>query len=341
MPSNSAAWYVAKNTKPLEIRAAPYTSPGANEIVIKNGALGINPADYGMQENELWPLIYPTILGEDVAGEVVEVGSAVSRFHKGDRVVGYALGLTTKRDCESAFQAYTVLTEGMTSHIPDFLPFERAAVLPLTLSTASNGLFSDGYLRLPYPTVHPKPTGKALLVWGGATCVGSCGMQLAIAAGYEVITTASPKNFDYVKKLGAARVFDYHSATIVEELIEALKGKVIAGALDCIGIQGVFESCVQVVSKSEGKKFIATVRLPIPENLPHGIEAKFVMCSDIVHDGVGKAVFVDYLPKALAEGKFIAAPDPQVVGKGLESVQAALDVVKRGMSAKKAVVVLE
>lgn len=39
-----------------------------------------------------------------------------------------------------------------------------------------------------------------------------------VAVGYEVITTASPKNFDCVKKLGAARVFDYHSATIVEEL---------------------------------------------------------------------------------------------------------------------------
>jgi NADPH:quinone reductase-like Zn-dependent oxidoreductase len=47
--------------------------------------------------------------------------------------------------------------------------------------------------------VFPKPTGKTLLVWGGSTSVGSNAIQLGVAAGYEVVTTASPKNFDYVR----------------------------------------------------------------------------------------------------------------------------------------------
>ena len=164
---------------------------------------------------------------------MVEVGSSVSRFAKGDRVLGHAVGMASQRDCDNAFQKYTVVLEHMASPIPSSLSFEHAAVLPLGLSTAAVGLFQKEYLKLQYPSVHPKPTGKTLLVWGGASSVGSNAIQLAVAAGYEVITTASPKNFDYVKKLGASQVLDYHSKSIADELVDIFKGKTIAGAFDC------------------------------------------------------------------------------------------------------------
>ncbi|KAK9328256.1 chaperonin 10-like protein [Lipomyces starkeyi] len=86
MPSNKAAWLTAK-AKPLEIKSAPYTSPGKDEIVIKNGAVAINPVDWAMQlmgESLFRWITYPLVLGSDVAGEVVEVGSAVSRFKIGE-----------------------------------------------------------------------------------------------------------------------------------------------------------------------------------------------------------------------------------------------------------------
>jgi NADPH:quinone reductase-like Zn-dependent oxidoreductase len=150
--------------------------------------------------------------------------------------------------------------------------------------------------------VPPKPTGKALLIWGGATSVGSNGIQLAVAAGYEIITTASPKNFDYVKKLGASQVFDYNSKTIVDGLIEAFKGRKIARVLDCIGVNGVFEACVDTLLKSNGNKFIAACRHP-PENIPDGISTKFIFGSDLKDNEVSKAIYVDFLPKALAAGK--------------------------------------
>jgi NADPH:quinone reductase-like Zn-dependent oxidoreductase len=72
------------------------------------------------------------------------------------------------------------------------------------MSTAACGLFQEDHLALQRSSALPKPTSKTLLVWGGSTSVGSNAIQLAVAAGYEVFTTASPKNFDYVKKLGAA-----------------------------------------------------------------------------------------------------------------------------------------
>ena len=344
MPSNTAAWLTAAKANPLEVKSAPYTSPHENEIVIKNGAVAVNPVDWALQAmgEALFPwIVYPCILGEDVAGEVVEVGSAVSRFKPGDRVLGHGVGSTSGVSASgSTFQAYTVLLAHMASPIPSTLSYESAAVLPLCLSTAACGLFQEDYLALQHPSVPPKLTGKALLVWGGGTSVGSNGIQLATAAGYEVITTCSPKNFDYVKRLGASQAFDYSSKTIVDELSHAFKGKTVAGVLCCVGgIPGVFEACADTLLNTTGDKFIATCRLP-PEKIPDGISAKFILGGDLKDNEVSKTIYVDFLPEALAEGKYIAAPDPVVVGKGLEFIQAGLDHQKKGMSAEKVVVSL-
>jgi NADPH:quinone reductase-like Zn-dependent oxidoreductase len=264
---------------------------------------------------------------------------------------------------QGAFQIYSVLQAHMTSPIPSTLSYERAAVLPLGVSTAACGLFQKDQLALQYPSIDPKPTGKTLLIWGGSTSVGSNAIQLAVAAGYEVFTTASPRNFNYVKKLGASQAFDYNSDTTVEDLIHALKGKTIAGALS-IG-QGSADACMDVLDKCKGNKFIAMASYPVPQPPPkrftllqtalhyvpwiitnwfkcraRGIGNKFIFATTLIDNGVGKAIYEDFLPKALAQGTYIAAPDPQVVGKGLDCIQAGFDIQKKGMSAKKVVVSL-
>jgi len=65
--------------------------------------------------------------------------------------------------------------------------------------------------------------------------VGCNAIQLAVAAGYEVFTTCSPKNFDLVKELGASQTFDYNSKTVVKDIIHAFQNKTTAGAISvCI-----------------------------------------------------------------------------------------------------------
>ena len=348
MPTNTAAWLRAK-AAPLEVASAPYPSPEDNEIIIQNAAVAINPVDWAVQAmgESLFPwLAFPLTLGSDVAGTVTEVGRAVTRFKPGDRVLGHALALTTSATREGAFQTYTALKAHLASPIPASLSFESAAVLPLGLSTAACGLFQKNYLALAYPTVPPpRPTGETLLVWGGSTSVGSNAIQLAVAAGYEVITTASAKNWEYVKKLGAGAAFDYNSESVVQDLVEVFKGKKCAGAI-AIGSAGAPASrdaaafgCVEVVARSEGKKFVAMAVHP-PENLMEGVGTKFIFGSDLKDNEVSKVVYEDFLPKALEEGTYITAPDPEVVGKGLEHIQAAFDVLKKGVSAKKVVVSL-
>lgn len=341
MPSNTAAWLSAPKSRPLEVKSASYTSPGENEIVVKNHAIALNPVDWARQAvgDALFSwTTYPCVLGSDVAGEVVEAGKVVTRFKTGDRVTGLALGLTSNRAAEGAFQAYTVLPVHLTSPIPKNLSFESASVIPLGISTAASGLFQKEYLALRFPTASPnKSTGETILIWGGSTSVGSNAIQLAVAAGYEVITTASPKNFDYVKKLGASQAFNYKNETVVAELIDALKGKISAGAL-AIG-DGSADPCIEIIEKSEGKKFVALANPPSGEP-PAGVGVKFIFGSDLKDNEVGPAVWVDFLPKALETGSFIAAPDAQTFGKGLESVQDGMDLMMKGMSAKKAVIPL-
>jgi len=340
-PTNTAAWLVAEKARPLEAKSAPYTTPGEKEIVVKNGALGLNLVDWARQDfgNALFPWVtYPCVLGSDVAGEVVEIGSAVKDYNVGDRVLGMAIGLTSNRPADGAFQAYTVLPSHMASKIPSSLTYESASAIPLAISTAACGLFQKEYLGLPLPTAPARSaSGETLLIWGGSSGVGSNAIQLAVAAGFEVVSTASPKNFEYVKKQGASRVFDYHSDSVVADIVAALRGKKSAGAL-AIG-NGTIEPCIKIVQQVGGKQFVASAN-PLPNEIPEGVGCKFIFGSDLKDNEVGPAIFVDYLPKALEDGTFVASPPAEVAGEGLGSVQGALDELKKGVSAKKLVVKL-
>ena len=372
MPENHAAYLVTKASRPLQVRPAPYAAPGPNEIVVKNAAVAINPLDWAKQMmGDLmfgW-LKYPIILGTDVAGEVVEVGKGVdaSRFKVGDRVIGNAVGMDKRsnKSAEGGFQEYTVLRTNMASPIPADLSYEKACVLPLGLSTASCGLFMKDQLALRYPCVPPRPTGKTLVVWGGSTSVGCNAIQLAKAAGYEVIMTASPRNFDYVQKLGASHVVDYHSPDAVRDIVKLLHNRACAGAL-AIG-HGSTEACLSIVAASKGRKFVSqasaavdiwnlpsdmfgilgtmvgvlwrTVNISIKARIK-GVGMKFIFGTDLMANEVGDAIYNDFLPMALGKGEFVAAPEPQVVGKWLDRIQEAMDLNKKGVSAKKVVVTL-
>jgi hypothetical protein len=254
----------------------------------------------------------------------------------------------------------------MASPIPDDMSFEDAAVLPLGLSTAACGLFQKDFLALQHPSADARPTGKTLLIWGGATSVGCNAIQLAANAGYEVFTTASPHNADYLASLGAARVFDYRRENVVREIVHAFRGKTIAGALAIA--TGSTGQCLDIVRRSEGDKFVAVAGGPISladvgsggflQVLPHlpkmllaglsdGLKARserigtrFIWGGSLVDNEVGPVVFVDFLPRALAEGRFVAAPPALVVGAGLEAIETGFEAQRKGVSAKKVVVSL-
>lgn len=335
---NQGAYLSAAEVNPLSIGPVDYPSVGDGEIIVKVAAAAVNPMDWYIQTMgaKLFPwLKYPYTPGCDVAGLVVEVGPGVTRFKKGDRIVSLASGFESRN---GGFQTYSALSANLSSPIPDDLDFAKAAVLPLGLATAAAGLFQKDHLALDYPKVGgAPPNGKTALIWAGSSSVGSNAIQLAVAAGYEVFTTSSPKNFDYCKRLGAARVFDYKSQTIKEDLINAFKGKTSAGGF---GIQRGSGIIFEIIEKVDGNKFV-TCAMPVPENKPEGVGAKFIFASSIKDNEVGPLIFQQFLPSALAKKAYHTAPLPHVVGSGLDKVQEAYDLGKGGAtSAKKLVVAL-
>jgi NADPH:quinone reductase-like Zn-dependent oxidoreductase len=112
-----------KNTRPLKVGSAPYTPPSPGQLVIKNGAVAINPFDWVIQMAGGLFLPYlkgPFIGGTDIAGTVLEVGPGVDRFRVGDRVNGAAAAIdpASKNPAEGGFQLYTVLRQHLVTPTP-------------------------------------------------------------------------------------------------------------------------------------------------------------------------------------------------------------------------------
>ncbi|KAH6849643.1 oxidoreductase [Chaetomium sp. MPI-CAGE-AT-0009] len=339
MPANSAALLVGHAVKPLRVEEVDNRYPDDDEIVVKNAAVAINQLDWKIQ-SEAWKMFkYPS-----------SWASMSRRFKKGDRVIGHALSFATNDARHAGFQNYTVLQSNMATPIPASLSFEKAVVLPLGVSTASAALFNRDCLALPSPSLNPSPTFTTLLIWGGSSSVGCNAIQLAVAAGCEVIVTASPKNFDKMKQLGASLAVNYKSKTVLEELKEAFQGKKLAGAFDTIGSAESLGKTAKAVSEIDKTKMVVSTTDWIEKGtVPDGIVAKTVMAISIRGSeeeaergeaNVGKMVYEDFLPDALKAGKYQAEPKPRVVGHGLDSIQAALDIAKVGVSAEKLVVTL-
>jgi NADPH:quinone reductase-like Zn-dependent oxidoreductase len=81
--------------------------------------------------------------------------------------------------------------------------------------------------------------------------------SLAVASGYDVITTASPANADYVRGLGATQVFNHHDPDVVAQVTDALHGHTVVGAV-AIG-PGSAKACTDVIARCEGRKFVSIV----------------------------------------------------------------------------------
>ena len=345
---NSALWLPRRGAR-FEVGPAPYTHPSPDEVVVRAHAIAVNPIDGapGWAYRVILPwLTFPAVIGGDLAGAVVEVGANVTRLRPGDRVVGHAVGLERSRNraAEGAFQHYVVLMQHMVSAIPEDMAFEQAAVLPLTLSTAATGMFQQDHLGLRMPTVDTVDRNETVLIWGGSTSVGSNAIQLARCAGYRVVTTASPRNFDYVRSLGAAAAVDYRSRTAVDDLVDQIGGSPLAGTL-AIG-SGSVPRTVAIASRTTGSRRIAAAQ---PELLTRvqtlrtrrtGVHVSSIWGGTLKDNEVGPGIYVDFLPAALRAGVFRPAPDATVVGHGLQAIPDALRQLRRGVSAAKLVVTI-
>ncbi|KAI1855360.1 hypothetical protein JX266_000225 [Neoarthrinium moseri] len=335
MDINNAAWVDGPGEN-VRVGVHKLRQPGPGEVLIRNHAIAVNPFDCLQHLTGNFVDYWPFIFGYDLAGEVLLVGDGVSGFVSGQRVLGQAL----KQSLENtAFQEHTIVHADLVCPIPESMKYEEACVIPLALSTAAAGLYQEGYLALPLPRVEVERLDKTLLVWGGSSSVGSAVIQLAVASGFDVVTTASTRNFDHCRKLGAKVVFDYSSSSVINDLIRTLKSeRKVIGAFSAVSLPSNIISTVAQVLSEVGGGFVATTKPP-PEDLPINVSAKMVFAADYA-GREGKKLFQDFLPTALRTGRYHALPRPHVVGHGLRSVQVGVEVLSKGVSAEKVVITI-
>lgn len=232
-----------------------------NEVLVEVKAIGINPVDYKVRMiagvlHSICGEGYPLVLGWDIAGQVVSLGSEVKNLKIGDRV----FGMVNFPGRGNAYAQYVASPEDHLALIPDNLSFEKAAATTLAALTALQVI--KGRVK----------KGDKILIHAGSGGVGHFAIQMAKQLGAYVITTCSGKNRDFVMSLGADEHIDYRT----QRYYETLSG--IDFVLDSLGGDNILKS-LKVVKEGG---VIVTIPAPpsnevIEEGKKAGVDISFLL----------------------------------------------------------------
>ena len=260
--------------------------PGADEVLIKVHASGVNPIDWKIRAGHAqgkFPISFPLIIGWDVSGEIEEVGSEVLNFRIGDEVYSRP---DPRRD--GTYAEYVVVKADQVNLKPKSIDHDKAAAVPLAGLTAWQGLFTHGQLE----------NGQKILIHAASGGVGTYAVQFAKWKGAYVIGTASEDNIDFLYDLGADEAIDYKNEKFDKEIED------IDLVLDLVGGDTQRRS-LQVIKK--GGKIITTVK---PENqdeaksknihiegfMAQSLPGDLQQIADLIDSGKVKPVISEIIP---------------------------------------------
>jgi NADPH:quinone reductase-like Zn-dependent oxidoreductase len=201
------AFVVNKYKEPLQEADVPEPVVGEHDVLVQVQAAGLNVLDEKIRAGEfkqILPYKLPQILGNDLAGTVIDVGAKVRGFTLGDQV--YA---RPDKDRIGTFAERIAVAEADLALKPASVSIEEAASLPLVALTAWQALVEKG-------NVQP---GQRVLIHAGSGGVGTIAIQLAKHLGATIATTVSAGNADFVRELGADTVIDYRNQDF-EQLLD-------------------------------------------------------------------------------------------------------------------------
>lgn len=217
----------------------PHAGPGELRIAVR--AAGVNPSDWKRlagQYRDFEDVKFPSGLGVEASGIVDEVGAGVCNVSVGDAVFGCG-------EHANAMAQYAVLTHW--AHKPDDLSFEVAGGLSVIADTAMRAL-DEVDVR----------SGDTLLVSGAAGGIGSAVLQLARLRGIAVIGTASARNHDYLRELGA--IPTTYGPGLVER-VRQLAPRGVDAALDLAG-SGIIPELIEIVGDPSNVVSVADFSAP-------------------------------------------------------------------------------
>jgi NADPH:quinone reductase-like Zn-dependent oxidoreductase len=343
-PGQHLAAILNANGGPLEIIHRQTPTPGPYDLLIEVKSVALNPVDYSQRDFGRPPVSYPAVLGSDVAGTVISAGSAVvsDAPQPGTRVAAFATSFYTGGPDYGALQARVLVPAGSAVSLPSGMSFNEASLLPMAVVTAWSGLYTIGLAR---DTAYTAADKKGMLVWGAASSIGSAAVQIAHLMGFRVYGTASEKHHEYLKGLGASRMFDYNRKDVEKSIISAAKEDGVSLHTCFDAIADTLEPCLEVLkeSKGSGTAKLAYAR-PLAPDSPQaeGVEVKFISSPS---DEAERTEFFHFvcnvwLKEKLEKGQFVPSPKIEVVPGGLQSANKALDQLKKGVSGTKLVLEL-
>ncbi len=186
----------------LAVRDVPVPRPQADEVLVHVRAAAINPKDTFIRKGRFKRLTgkrFPIRTGFDFAGEVAEVGTAVTDTPVGRSVYGMLNGWQG-----GACAEYVAVRTGRFCNKPEGVSFDEAAALPLVSLTALQALRDRAGIA----------AGMRVCINGASGGVGSMAVQIAKIMGARVTAISSPPNHDYLADLGANRCIDYRHGNI-------------------------------------------------------------------------------------------------------------------------------
>ncbi len=205
--------------------------PGPQEVLVRIRAAGVNPVDWKIREGLFegrMPRAFPIVLGWDAAGVVESVGEKAHFAKTGDEVFAYCRKEILH---DGTYGEFILLKREHLALKPKNVSFEEAAAFPLAGLTSYQSLFEGIKLK----------AGETILIHAGAGGVGSFAIQLAKNVGAEVITTASARHHEYLRRLGADEIIDYTQENFTRA-VRRLHPEGIDAVFDTVGGQTQIDS---------------------------------------------------------------------------------------------------
>lgn len=235
----------------FEMRDVAVPSVGPRDVRVRVHATAVNPLDYQIRRGDYAEYVpLPAITGHDISGVIEEVGDDVNQFAVGDEVYYTPLIF----GAQGSYAEQHVANVDLIARKPKNLSHHEAASLTLVGGTVWEAFETRAQLR----------AGETVLIHGGAGGVGSIAIQVAKAMGAQVFTTASQKNHDFVKKLGADFAIDYHTQDYVEAINDLTGGVGVDLVLDTIGGDALSRSPLVLAQLG---RVVTLVDIAQPQNL--------------------------------------------------------------------------
>ncbi|KAK7187791.1 hypothetical protein DPSP01_010839 [Paraphaeosphaeria sporulosa] len=338
--ANQASWIPAA-TKQVSVGPAETYTPGPNELLVKINSVAFTPIEAKIQRFGTHPIPYPNILGTSYSGTVEALGDGVTGFQKGDHVAAIRSGKTLADPRFGGYQKFALAPVNSTSKIPSSVPFNSSSATIINLAAITSALSIHLGLERPPLTGTATPKNKKVLIYGGSSSCGGLAVKYAASAGYEVITTSSARNKDFVASLGAATIIDHEqdASAVVADLT---KYGPYDAVLDTIGLPAPTAILVEYFESLGGGSY-NTMIPPIPgtRDIPDNVKRIFAPYSfafdEEAHKPLARWLYEEYLPKGLESG-LIVPTRQHVVDGGLEKAQEVLDLMnKGGVSGRKLV----